>query len=52
MPDMTQPVPPISEPESCAEVVHAAGVAKNPCRDYKVGSPTIAAIEHGCPIKA
>ena len=44
MPDMTQPVPPIFEPEICAEVVYAAGVAKNPRREYWVGSPTVAAI--------
>lgn len=44
MPDMTQPVPPIFEPEVAAEVVYAAGVAKNPRREYWVGSSTVAAI--------
>lgn len=44
MPDMTQPVPPIFEPEVAAEVVYAAGAAKNPRREYWVGSPTVAAI--------
>ena len=44
MPDMTQPVPPIFEPEVAAEVVYVAGVAKNPRREYWVGSPTVAAI--------
>ena len=44
MPDNTQPVPPIFEPEISAEVVVAAGVAKRPRREYWVGSPTVAAI--------
>ena len=44
MPDDTQPVPPIFEPEISAEVVVAAGMAKNPRREYWVGSPTVAAI--------
>jgi NADP-dependent 3-hydroxy acid dehydrogenase YdfG len=44
MPDMTQPVPPIFEPEVSAEVVYVAGTAKNPRREYWVGTPTVAAI--------
>ena len=44
LPDNTQPVPPIFEPEIAAEVVVAAGLAKSPRREYWVGSPTIAAI--------
>ena len=44
MPHMTQPVPPIFEPEVSAEVVVAAGFAKKPRREYWVGSPTVAAI--------
>ncbi len=44
MPDNTQPVPPIFEPEISAEVVVEAGLAKNPRREYWVGSPTIKAI--------
>jgi NAD(P)-dependent dehydrogenase (short-subunit alcohol dehydrogenase family) len=44
MPDRTQPVPPIFEPEVAAEVVYAAGVAKRPRREYWVGSPTVLAI--------
>jgi NADP-dependent 3-hydroxy acid dehydrogenase YdfG len=44
MPDDTQPVPPIFEPEISAEVVVAAGLAKRPRREYWVGSPTVAAI--------
>lgn len=44
MPDNTQPVPPIFEPEIAAEVVVAAAFAKNPRREYWVGTPTIAAI--------
>ena len=44
MPDDTQPVPPIFEPEISAQVVVAAGYARNPRREYWVGSPTIAAI--------
>ena len=44
MPDNTQPVPPIFEPEISAEVVVEAGLAKNPRREYWVGSPTVKAI--------
>lgn len=44
MPHDTQPVPPIYEPELAAEVVVAAGFAKNPRREYWVGMPTVAAI--------
>ncbi len=44
MPDNTQPVPPIFEPELAAEVVVAAGYAKNPRREYWVGTPTVEAI--------
>jgi NADP-dependent 3-hydroxy acid dehydrogenase YdfG len=44
MPDNTQPVPPIFEPELAAEVVVAAGLAKEPRREYWVGSPTVKAI--------
>jgi NAD(P)-dependent dehydrogenase (short-subunit alcohol dehydrogenase family) len=44
MPDNTQPVPPIFEPEIAAEVVVAAGLAKRPRREYWVGTPTVEAI--------
>ena len=44
MPHNPQPVPPIYEPEVCAEVVVAAGYAKKPRREYWVGLPTIEAI--------
>jgi NADP-dependent 3-hydroxy acid dehydrogenase YdfG len=44
MPNDAQPVPPIYEPELAAEVVVAAGFAKNPRREYWVGTPTVAAI--------
>ena len=44
MPHMTQPVPPIFEPEVAAAVVVAAGFAKKPRREYWVGTPTVAAI--------
>lgn len=44
MPNDTQPVPPIFEPGLTAEVVVAAGLARNPRREYWVGSPTILAI--------
>lgn len=44
MPNNTQPVPPIYEPELAAEVVVAAGLAKSPRREYWVGTPTVAAI--------
>lgn len=44
MPENPQPVPPIFDPELTAEVVVAAGLAKNPRREYWVGTPTIKAI--------
>jgi hypothetical protein len=44
MPDMTQPVPPIFEPEISAQVVVKAGYAKHPRREYWVGTPTVEAI--------
>jgi NAD(P)-dependent dehydrogenase (short-subunit alcohol dehydrogenase family) len=44
LPKMTQPVPPIYEPEVTAEVVYAAGKAKKPRREYWVGLPTVEAI--------
>jgi NAD(P)-dependent dehydrogenase (short-subunit alcohol dehydrogenase family) len=44
MPNDPQPVPPIYDPELAAEVVVAAGVAKNPRREYWVGAPTVMAI--------
>ena len=44
MPHNPQPVPPIFEPEIAAEVVVAAGLARNPRREYWVGSPTVVAI--------
>ena len=44
MPHMTQPVPPIFEPELSAKVVLAAGFAKRPRREYWVGTPTVEAI--------
>jgi hypothetical protein len=44
MPDDTQPVPPIFEPEIAAKVVLAAGMAKRPRREYWVGTPTVEAI--------
>jgi NAD(P)-dependent dehydrogenase (short-subunit alcohol dehydrogenase family) len=44
MPKNTQPVPPIFEPEVAAEVVVAAGMARNPRREYWVGASTVAAI--------
>jgi NAD(P)-dependent dehydrogenase (short-subunit alcohol dehydrogenase family) len=44
MPNDTQPVPPIFEPELSAEVVVEAGTTKNPRREYWVGTPTVAAI--------
>jgi NAD(P)-dependent dehydrogenase (short-subunit alcohol dehydrogenase family) len=44
LPNDTQPVPPIYEPEVAAKVVVAAGLAKRPRREYWVGAPTIAAI--------
>jgi NAD(P)-dependent dehydrogenase (short-subunit alcohol dehydrogenase family) len=44
MPNDTQPVPPIFEPELAAEVVVEAGMVDNPRREYWVGSPTVLAI--------
>ena len=44
LPNDTQPVPPIYEPELAAEVVVAAGFAKRPRREYWVGTPTVMAI--------
>lgn len=44
MPNMTQPVPPIFEPEVSAQVVVAAAFSENPRREYWVGSPTVLAI--------
>lgn len=44
MPNDTQPVPPILEPELAAKVVVEAGTVKNPRREYWVGSPTVMAI--------
>ncbi len=44
MPNDPQPVPPIYEPELAAEVVVAAGVARQPRREYWVGGPTVMAI--------
>ncbi len=44
MPNDTQPVPPIYEPELAAEVVVAAGLARRPRREYWVGTPTVMAI--------
>jgi NADP-dependent 3-hydroxy acid dehydrogenase YdfG len=44
MPQKTQPVPPIFEPEVSAQVVVEAGLAKNPRREYWVGMPTVKAI--------
>jgi NAD(P)-dependent dehydrogenase (short-subunit alcohol dehydrogenase family) len=44
MPNNPQPVPPIFEPELAAEVVVAAGLARQPRREYWVGSPTVMAI--------
>jgi hypothetical protein len=44
MPNDTQPVPPIYEPELAAEVVVAAGFARRPRREYWVGAPTVLAI--------
>lgn len=42
--NMGQPVPPIFDPELCAEVVLKAGLAEHPQREYWVGLPTVAAI--------
>lgn len=44
MPHDPQPVPPIFEPDLCAEVVVAAGLARCPRREYWVGMPTVQAI--------
>jgi NAD(P)-dependent dehydrogenase (short-subunit alcohol dehydrogenase family) len=44
LPNDTQPVPPIYEPELAAEVVVAAGFASNPRREYWVGTSTVMAI--------
>lgn len=44
LPNMTQPVPPIYDPELAAKVVVEAGLAKSPRREYWVGLPTVAAI--------
>lgn len=44
LPNDAQPVPPIYDPELAARVVIAAGLAKQPRREYWVGAPTIAAI--------
>lgn len=44
MPENPQPVPPIYDPEVCAEVVVATGLAKSPRREYWVGTPTVKAI--------
>jgi NAD(P)-dependent dehydrogenase (short-subunit alcohol dehydrogenase family) len=44
MPHNPQPVPPIFEPELCAEVVVKAGYARRTRREYWVGMPTVEAI--------
>lgn len=44
MPNDTQPVPPIYEPELAAEVVVEAGMVDKPRREYWVGTPTVMAI--------
>lgn len=44
LPNNTQPVPPIYDPEMAAQVVVAAGMAKSPRREYWVGTPTVLAI--------
>ncbi len=44
LPNNTQPVPPIYDPELAAKVVVAAGLAQSPRREYWVGMPTVAAI--------
>lgn len=44
LPNNTQPVPPIFEPDVTAAVVVSAGLAENPRREYWVGTPTVAAI--------
>lgn len=44
LPNKTQPVPPIYDPEVTALVVLAAGYAQRPRREYWVCAPTVAAI--------
>ncbi|GAA3768271.1 SDR family oxidoreductase [Terriglobus aquaticus] len=44
LPNVGQPVPPIFDPELCAQVVLKAGLAAHPQREYWVGMPTAAAI--------
>jgi NAD(P)-dependent dehydrogenase (short-subunit alcohol dehydrogenase family) len=44
MQNMTQPVPPIFEPDLAAEAVVAARLANNPRREYWVGMPTVLSI--------
>lgn len=44
LPNNSQPVPPIYEPELAAQVVVEAGLARSPRREYWVGLPTAAAI--------
>lgn len=44
MPNNTQPVPPIYEPEIAASVVVELGNVRNPRREYWVGAPTVLAI--------
>ncbi|HEX5236774.1 MAG TPA: SDR family oxidoreductase [Silvibacterium sp.] len=44
MPNDPQPVPPIFEPEVAAQAVVAAGLARNPRREYWIGTPTVVAI--------
>ena len=44
LPNQPQPVPPIFEPEVTAEAVVAAGMARNPRREYWVGFSTVKAI--------
>ena len=44
LPNKTQPVPPIYDPEVTALVVLAAGYAERPRREYWVCAPTVGAI--------
>lgn len=44
MPNDTQPVPPIFEPEVSAQAVVVAGLAEKPRREYWIGSSTVEAI--------
>ena len=44
LPNNTQPVPPIYDPELCAQAVVEAGTARRPRREYWVGMPTVKAI--------